>query len=329
MMMSRADIGACLALSARSRASFSRSYAALVKEACLSPQNATLLRNCAARLRTSSQADDERAGDALCARALGQLLNRCYGDARSSYEAAAAAAEHAAEVTYGPGAIAHALTYGEIGPAAFLAAFRSARRISVCSHFCDLGSGRGATPLMARLVDESLTKATGVEIVPGLDAIARRAAQSAGAAVDLHLGDARDSAHWCDADVVFANWICFEPDLVADVSRALEDHLKPGAALVTFATAIQSAHFVVVEKLRRKRMGWRGPCTIFVHRKLGAEELAERLATGRPTPFDADQAIALPRPGEPYEPSDTMDSLDVAVSDDNDKASFSDSEPGW
>lgn len=299
---------ACLGLARASR-DVAQAYASLIKDVVLSPDDRTLIEAAGRELRRGVSAP--LVADELCARGLAKALQFLY----HPYEAPRAEAQ---------GDSVGSFAYGEISPKAFLVAFRSAKRhLTGPIRFYDLGSGRGHTVFMAALVDEAVS-ACGVEILESHHDCAtlasrkyRPRSQGRGT-VEFVQADVATWHQWADADLVFVNWICFDRPLMEAVSKVAHDELRPGAVLVTFTTAIQSTRFVVVDKIRVPDLPWGGPCTIFVHVALTPEDHGRRLATGEPTPFDADQAIALPRPGESCDLSDAMGSMLVgAVSEED------------
>ncbi|KAJ8598552.1 hypothetical protein CTAYLR_001384 [Chrysophaeum taylorii] len=303
----RRVVRACLELSRRQW----RAYASLLKDVCLSvePLDVLASRLAGCQLLVDARDVDGSVADSLCARGLTSALTWLY-EGTGGFEAAATSARRAAGSK-----VVGSHSYGEIGPECFLRTFREARRFVTSPRvsFCDLGSGRGQTVFMAALVDETCD-ASGVEVVAGLHEIALAAKARFGSGrgtVTFHHADLEEDTPWTAADLVFLNWICFDKHLVDALTSIAAHALRPGAILVTFTTAIQSSHFVVLRKFLHPTMPWGGPCTVFVHKKLDALAHHHRITFADPTPFDDDQALALPRPGEPYEPSDTMDSLDV------------------
>ncbi|KAJ1448158.1 hypothetical protein M885DRAFT_540173 [Pelagophyceae sp. CCMP2097] len=182
---------------------------------------------------------------------------------------------------------------------------------------------------MAALVDARV-RAFGVEVVGGLHrsgaAAVRRLAVSrprvAGRVSLVHADVTRDSRWARDADVAIVNWTCFDAGLVQKLTAAAIGGMAVGSVLVTFATAIQSAAFVVTHKMRLET-AW-GTATCFVHRRLSAAAERSRLCGGAAAgAFDGDQAIRT----QPTEPSESMDSMtnhgdfdgaENASTDDND-----------
>lgn len=297
----------CLRLARASRET-TQAYASLIKDVVLSPDDRALIEAAGRELQRGVSAP--LVADELCARGLAKALQFLYHP-------------------YDPPErdTVDSLTYGEISPKAFLVAFRSAKRhLDGPVRFFDLGSGRGHTVFMAALVDEAVS-ACGVEILLShhdcatLAASKYRPRSEGRGVVEFVKADVATWHDWADADLVFVNWICFDRDLMETVSKVAHDRMRPGAVLVTFTTAIQSTRFVVVDKIRVPDLPWGGPCTIFVHVVLTPEDHRRRVATGEPTPFDADQAIKLPRPGESCDLSDAMGSMLVGAVSEEDASS--------
>lgn len=299
-MVTRDEVRRCLLLCTGENDS-------LLKDVCVSLDPADVAaRKCACLLSC-----DEDARNLLCSRGLEAALSQIYDD-QENYVEVFGVASRAAEAVYGSN-VANNLSYGEIGCRAMVAAFRSASRHVVVESMCDVGSGRGQNVVMASLL--GVERCVGIEIVEDLHEMATRAATRVERNVSFMRGDARTLFQ--GVDFVLSNWICFDSDLIRDLTRLYEEKQAAGSVVVTFTTALQSTRFVVVDKIRLDDMPWRGPCTLFVHLKLSDDQHRLRIDTGHPTPFDSDQAIALRRPGEPYEDSDAMDSLEVGCSPDS------------
>ena len=318
-MEQRLSVAICLRL-ARDCADAQLWPACLIKEVCLSQARDDEKLTFAAGLAYARSAPQDAVlvAEALAVRRLDVILSEIFGTAASTYGKAKKIAEDAEILKFGGESPASALTYGEIGSAAFVKIFRMARkRVQTKGNrliFADLGSGRGATVFLAALAAcDCNVDVRGFEIVRGLydmaeDAKAVFLEQYQRTVTFVH-DDVRVSKEWHDADIVFANWICFDKDLVTDITAIAAESLNPGAVLVTFTTAAQSPSFLVTDKLLFPKMPWGGPCTVYVHRKLDDKEVTERLKPGAtPSPYDDDQAFATPRKTDD-DSDDDMDSL--------------------
>mmetsp|Transcript_2231 Transcript_2231/g.2941 ORF Transcript_2231/g.2941 Transcript_2231/m.2941 type:complete len:354 (-) Transcript_2231:1352-2413(-) len=259
-------------------------------------------------------------GEALGIYRLENILYDIYGG--ESYSLAKTVATKAEIQKYGAESPASALTYGELGSESFIKIFRQARyRLETtgdCLTFYDLGSGRGVNVFLAALAAcDCNVLSLGIEILPGLHAMAQAAATSfhyyTQHSVEFILGDLTSptlAKQWIKGDIIFANWICFDQQLSLKLIQIAEN-MMTGSILVTFTTAAQSMHFIVIDKFFFPHLPWGGPCTVYIHRKLSPAQHAARLA-GKlpPSPYDADQALSIPQDDDSHDDDEDMDSLE-------------------
>lgn len=157
-----------------------------------------------------------------------------------------------------------ALTYGEVLPGPFSALLKEAkpRRGEV---FYDLGSGTGKAVLTAAVAFD-FARVVGVEVLPELHRVAERVFGRFDEQVRPRLpprrryvevrfiqGDFR-TVPISDADVVFIHATCFDPDLIRDVIRKLEE-TKAGTRVVSVTQALDGPR-LRFQKTRVYPMDW-------------------------------------------------------------------------
>eukprot|EP00347_Sterkiella_histriomuscorum_P000997 403373732 len=136
--------------------------------------------------------------------------------------------------------------------------------------FYDLGSGFGKPCIAAALILQShLKKCVGVEFLEGLfnksldlktyyDGLPLTDALQTKPELEFKKDDFLKNTEWAlEADIVFANATCFEPQMVVEISKALCEKLKKGS-IVILSTKSLTYEGEVFKKIGpfKKTMSW-------------------------------------------------------------------------
>lgn len=147
------------------------------------------------------------------------------------------------------GLMEQSTTYGEILPESFVEMLAAASPAEG-EVFIDLGSGTGKATFMAAL-SFPLSRAMGVELLPGLGDLARERLALYDAEFRPHLPEPhqRQRIEFIDGDmfqqdlsgvdIVFAHATCFPPGLIGQLGKKLEE-LRPGARVIVAGNTINT-----------------------------------------------------------------------------------------